>query len=74
VRAFEISGAWYTGDEFKNEFKRSSKDVQGRLGTLDDDRQLLYPQASLNIPNESTSCQGDVAGSTPVFRSNHKST
>ncbi len=35
---FETYGrAWYTGDEFKNKFERSSKDARGRLGTLDDE-------------------------------------
>ena len=35
---FETYGrAWYSGDEFKNEFKRSSKDARGRLGMLDDE-------------------------------------
>jgi hypothetical protein len=40
--------------EFKNEFKRSSKAARGRLGTLDDETQLIHPQGSLNVLNEST--------------------
>ncbi len=36
--AFEISGEpWYAGDQFKDEFKRSSKDARGHSGTLDDE-------------------------------------
>jgi len=35
--SFEISESEVYEDEFKNEFKRSSKDARGRLGTLDDE-------------------------------------
>jgi hypothetical protein len=34
--AQHTSVAWYTREEFKNEFKRSSKDARGRFGTLGD--------------------------------------
>ena len=36
--SLEISGErGIPGTEYKNEYKRSSKDAQGRLGTLEDE-------------------------------------
>jgi len=50
-------GEWQTAnefnsdirDEFKNEFKRSSTDARGRLGTLGDGTQTVCPRASRNV-------------------------
>jgi hypothetical protein len=56
---------------FEHEFKGNPKDASGRFGTLQDETQPVDPEASGKIPKRGVSLpKVDVAGSTPVSRSN----